>query len=55
MPGYAEAYTPFWLVLMVYQAVISYQKFSVPLLSTCSIIEKKTPTLHLCKTLKTPW
>ena len=25
--------TSFWLVLMVYQAVISYQKFSVPLLS----------------------
>ena len=25
--------TPFWLVLMGYQAVISYQKFSVPLLS----------------------
>ena len=31
-------YTPFWLVLMVHQAVISYQKFSVPLLS---FIQKK--------------
>ena len=25
-------YIPFWLLLMVYQAVILYQKFSVPLL-----------------------
>ena len=24
-------YTPFWLVIMVHHAVISYQKFSVPL------------------------
>ena len=32
------AHTPFWLVLMVHQAVISYQKFSVPLLS---LIQKK--------------
>ena len=28
-------HAPFWLVLIVYQAVISYQKFSVPLF-TCS-------------------
>ena len=25
-------YTPFWLVIMVHHVVISYQKFSVPLL-----------------------
>ena len=41
-------YTPFWLVLMVYQAIISYQKLSVPLLSGGTIPKTNEIEKNIC-------